>query len=51
MQEAGMSTEEKRLVRWVLVAAVAGALLLGLLAHLGLPFVPMFATSLVIPVV
>jgi hypothetical protein len=46
-----MSTEEKRLMRWLMVAAIAGALLLALLVHLGLPLTPMFATTLVGPVV
>jgi len=40
-----MSAEEKRLVRWLVVAAIAGALLTVLLVHLGLPFTPMFATA------
>jgi len=38
-----MSTEEKRLFRRLLVAAIAGALLLALLVHLGLPLTPIFA--------
>lgn len=41
-----MSAEEKRLIRWLLVAAIAGALLLALSAHLGLRLVPMFASTL-----
>lgn len=40
-----MSAEEKRLIRWLLLSGVAGALLLWLLARLGLPFVPMFANN------
>lgn len=40
-----MSAEEKRLVRWLVVAAIAGALLTALLVHLGLPFTPMLATT------
>lgn len=40
-----MSAEEKPLVRWLVVAAIAGALLTGLLVHLGLPFTPMFAIA------
>jgi hypothetical protein len=40
-----MSAEEKRLVRWLVVAAITGALLTVLLVHLGLPFIPMFATA------
>ena len=40
-----MSAEEKRLARWLVVAAIAGALLTALLVHLGLPFTPMFATA------
>ena len=39
-----MTAEEKRLVRWLVVAAIAGALLTALLVHLGLPFTPIFAT-------
>lgn len=46
-----MSAEEKRLIRWLMVAAIAGALLLGLLVHLGLPLTPIIATTLVGPVV
>jgi hypothetical protein len=42
-----MSAEEIRLIRWLLVAIVAGALLLALLAYLGLPFTPMFAATLI----
>jgi hypothetical protein len=44
-RETAMSAEEKRLARWVVVAAIAGALLTLLLVHLGLPFTPMFATA------
>ena len=40
-----MSAEEKRLARWLVVAAIAGPLLTALLVHLGLPFTPMFATA------
>jgi hypothetical protein len=40
-----MSAEEKRLIRWLMVAAIAGALLLALLVHLGLPLCPMFASG------
>ncbi len=43
-----MSAEEKRLIRWLMVAAIAGALLLALLVHLGLPLTPMFATGLAV---
>lgn len=49
-RETAMSAEEKRLVRWLVVAAIAGALLTVLLVHLGLPFTPMFATATVFPV-
>jgi hypothetical protein len=41
-----VTAEEKRLIRWLLLVGLAGALLLWLLVRLGLPFVPMFAKSL-----
>jgi hypothetical protein len=39
-----MTAEEIRLNRWLLLVGLAGALLLWLLVHLGLPFVPMLDT-------
>ena len=44
-----MTAGEKRLIRWLMVAAIAGALLLVLLAHLGLPLTLMFAAGLTVP--
>jgi hypothetical protein len=41
-----MSIEDKRLIRWLLVTIVVGALLLALLVHLGFPLNPMFANRL-----
>ena len=38
-----MTAEEIRLIRWLLLAGLAGALLLWLLVRLGLPFAPLFA--------
>ncbi|MBK8001690.1 MAG: hypothetical protein IPK15_24040 [Verrucomicrobia bacterium] len=44
-----MSTEEKRLIRWLLLLGVAAALLLALLAYLGLPLVPILARTCLAP--
>ena len=41
-----MSAEETRLIRWLLLTGVVAALLLALLAYLGLPLVLLLATRL-----
>ncbi len=41
-----MSAEVKRLIRWLLVVSIAGALFFALLVHLGLPLTPIFAIGL-----
>ena len=45
-----MTAEKKRLIRWLLLMGLAGALLLWLLVRLGLPFVPMFAKITIRPI-
>lgn len=44
-----MSTEEKRLLRWVIVLGVAVLALFALLAYLGFPLVPMLARTCLAP--